>query len=284
MRQKTFPSPAKINLCLHVLGRRLDGYHELAMAMQRVSLYDDVLIRAAAASDRQIAVRCAGVQLAEGEENIAARAARLLLEAAGAGAQVTIDIDKRIPVAAGLGGGSSNAATVLLGLNELLELGLTQDDLQELGGRLGADVPFFVFQRPAWATGIGTRLAPLPALPQFACVLVNPGISVSTAEVYQSLQLTKGGELASLPRFSVVTREDLCHALHNDLEAVTLPRYSQLRQIKAELLKAGALGALMSGSGATVFGLFEDLPSAESAARGMQGDHGWWARAVLPLA
>ncbi len=284
MRQKTFPSPAKINLCLHVLGRRLDGYHELAMAMQRVALYDDVLIRAAAASDRQIAVRCAGVQLAEGEENIAARAARLLLEAAGAGAQVTIDIDKRIPVAAGLGGGSSNAATVLLGLNELLELGLTQDDLQELGGRLGADVPFFVFQRPAWATGIGTRLAPLPALPQFACVLVNPGISVSTAEVYQSLQLTKGGELASLPRFSVVTREDLCHALHNDLEAVTLPRYSQLRQIKAELLKAGALGALMSGSGATVFGLFEDLPSAESAARGMQGDHGWWARAVLPLA
>lgn len=284
MRQKTFPSPAKINLCLHVLGRRLDGYHELAMAMQRVALYDDVLIRAAAASDRQIAVRCAGVQLAEGEENIAARAARLLLEAAGAGAQVTIDIDKRIPVAAGLGGGSSNAATVLLGLNELLELGLTQDDLQELGGRLGADVPFFVFQRPAWATGIGTRLAPLPALPQFACVLVNPGISVSTAEVYQSLQLTKGGELASLPRFSVVTREDLCHALHNDLEAVTLPRYSQLRQIKAELLKAGALGALMSGSGATVFGLFADLPSAESAARGMQGDHGWWARAVLPLA
>ncbi|PLX96558.1 MAG: 4-(cytidine 5'-diphospho)-2-C-methyl-D-erythritol kinase [Desulfuromonas sp.] len=273
MKEKTYKAPAKINLCLHVLGRRLDGYHELAMAMQRVGLYDEIRIRVGGAAG--VRVGCAGLDLAPTEENIAARAARLLLAAVGSDVGIDILIDKRIPVAAGLGGGSSDAATVLMGLNELLGAGIDEVRLRELGAQLGADVPFFIFQRPAWATGTGTTLEPLPQLPAVAYLLVNPGISVSTAAVYQSLRLTKGAELANLPRFSVMTRDDLCAALHNDLEAVTLALHPEIMTIKQRLLESGALGALMSGSGATVFGVFENLAVAERAAAMLAGETSW---------
>lgn len=281
MDEKTFRSPAKINLCLHVLRRLDSGYHELAMAMQRVDLCD--LVRLRIVPEGPVRVQCQAVTLAPGEENIAARAARLLLSEAGIDVGVEIEIEKRIPIAAGLGGGSSNAATVLMGLNELLHCGLGSESLQELGAQLGADVPFFIFQQPAWATGIGTQLQPLPPLPDVAYLLVNPGIAVSTASVYQSLQLTKKGELASLPRFSVVTGSDLCAALHNDLESVTLPRYPLLQRIKQQLIAKGALGALMSGSGATVFGVFENLAAAKSAGRQLQAEADWRVFAVSPI-
>jgi 4-diphosphocytidyl-2-C-methyl-D-erythritol kinase len=278
----TFKSPAKINLCLHVLGRYENGYHALAMAMQRIDLCDDIHIRLTKQSG--VKVTCAGLVLMPDEDNIAARAARLLLTEAQRDVGVEIQIDKRIPVAAGLGGGSSNAATVLLGLNEMLDLRLDNSRLQQLGAQLGADVPFFIFQQPAWATGTGTELTPLPPLPEVAYLLVNPGIAVSTAEVYQSLQLTKGGELANLPRFSVVTKEDLCAALHNDLERVTLVRYPLLQQIKQRLLQLGARGALMSGSGATLFGVFPSLPAAQAAATELRSATSWWVWAASPLA
>lgn len=281
MDEKTFQSPAKINLCLHVLRRLDNGYHELAMAMQRVDLCDLVHLRIV--PEGPIRVQCQAVALAPGEDNIAARAARLLLAEAGIDVGVEIEIEKRIPIAAGLGGGSSNAATVLMGLNELLHCGLGSEPLQELGAQLGADVPFFIFQQPAWATGIGTQLQPLPPLPDVAYLLVNPGIAVSTASVYQSLQLTKKGELASLPRFSVVTGSDLCAALHNDLESVTLPRYPLLQRIKEQLIAKGALGALMSGSGATVFGVFENLAAAKNAGRQLQAEADWRVFAVSPI-
>ncbi|WP_224746849.1 4-(cytidine 5'-diphospho)-2-C-methyl-D-erythritol kinase [Pelovirga terrestris] len=274
-------SPAKINLCLHVLGRYENGYHALAMAMQRVDLCDQVDIRITRA--KGVTVHCDGLALAPGEDNIAVRAAHVLLADARLDVGIEIQIDKRIPVAAGLGGGSSNAATVLLALNAMLELNMTNQRLQQLGAQLGADVPFFVFQRPAWATGTGTDLAPLPPLPDVAYLLVNPGISVSTAEVYQSLQLTKGGELANLPRFSVVTKEDLCAALHNDLERVTLKRHPLLQQIKQRLLQLGARGALMSGSGATLFGVFDALGQAQSAADILAAETDWWTCPVSPL-
>jgi len=274
-------SPAKINLCLYVLGRYEDGYHALAMAMQRVDLCDDIRIRIT--NFGEVTVDCDGLVLASGEDNIAGRAARLLLAEVQADVGVEIQIDKRIPVAAGLGGGSSNAATVLLALNDMLELNMSNERLQQLGAQLGADVPFFVFQRPAWATGTGTTLSPLPPLPEVAYLLVNPGIAVSTAEVYQSLQLTKGGELANLPRFSVVTKEDLCAALHNDLERVTLIRHPVLQQIRQRLLQLGARGALMSGSGATLFGVFDALDQAQSAADILAAETDWWICAVSPL-
>lgn len=281
MLEQVFASPAKINLCLHVLGRRLDGYHELAMAMQRVDLCDRMTLRV----DRRKTggVDCVGMELAAGEENIAARAAHLLLREARIEAGVEIEIEKNIPVAAGLGGGSSNAATVLTGLNQMLSLSLSDECLQRLGAQLGADVPFFIYRQPAWATGTGTELEPLPPLPDVAYLLVNPKIAVSTAWVYQSLQLTKGGELANLPRFSVVTRDDLCAALHNDLERVTLERYPLLAQIKQLLLDKGACGSLMSGSGATLFGVFADYDAACRAAEELGKEHDWLFYPVRPL-
>lgn len=281
MSRMLYQAPAKINLCLHVLGRRLDGYHELAMVMQRVSLYDDVIIDLN--DSGEIRVRCDGVELAEGEENIAGRAAALILQRAGAAAGVDIEIVKRIPVAAGLGGGSSDAAAVLMGLNDMLGCALPTMELRELGAELGADVPFFIFAAPAWATGIGTDLQPVGALPDVAYLLVNPGIAVSTAFVYESLQLTKGGQLANLPRFSVVTREDLCRQLHNDLERVTLERYPEIAEIKRELVDQGALGALMSGSGATVFGVFRDYDEAKAAAERLAAQTDWTLCPVRPL-
>lgn len=280
MREQVFTSPAKINLCLHVLGRRTDGYHELAMAMQRVDLCDRIRLRVLAEPGP---VSCRGVALVAGEENIAARAARLILEQAQLNSTVEIEIEKNIPLAAGLGGGSSNAATVLMGLNQLLDLGLDKTCLMALGAQLGADVPFFIHAAPAWATGTGTTLELLPPLPEVAYLLVNPKIAVSTAWVYQSLQLTKGGELANLPRFSVVTRDDLCAVLHNDLERVTLERYPLLAEIKQLLLEKGACGSLMSGSGATLFGVFPNYAAASRAAEGLAEEHDWLFYPVRPI-
>ncbi len=281
MQTVSLYAPAKINLCLHVLGRRRDGYHELAMALQRVSLSDEIRLRLGGPPG--VRVRCDGVQLRPGEENIAARAARLMLERVDNAPGLEIEIVKRIPVAAGLGGGSSDAAAVMSGLNEMLGLNLQTEHLCRLGGGLGADVPFFIFRSPAWATGIGTELQALPPLPAVAYLLVNPGIALSTAEIYQSLQLTRGGELANLPRFSVVTRRDLCAALHNDLESAALPRCPLIGVMKQRLLEQGALGALMSGSGATVFGVFETLSAAATAGRVLAAETDWSVFPVAPL-
>jgi 4-diphosphocytidyl-2-C-methyl-D-erythritol kinase len=279
--KRTFRAPAKINLCLHVLGRRENGYHEVAMAMQRVDLCDDIHIQLGGTPG--IRVVCVGVELLPGEENITARAARLFLEKTTIDIGIDINIKKNIPVAAGLGGGSSDAATVLVGLNEMLGKKLDGEQLSVLGGDLGADVPFFIFQQPAWATGIGTMLESLPVLPEVAYLLVNPGIAVSTAAVYRSLQLTKGGELANLPRFSVVTRDDLCVALYNDLESVTLKQFPLIAEIKQKLLDQGALGALMSGSGATVFGVYTDFNTARRTAEMLTAETGWWVSPVRPI-
>jgi 4-diphosphocytidyl-2-C-methyl-D-erythritol kinase len=279
--KKVFIAPAKINLCLHVLGRREDGYHELAMAMQRVDLCDTVGIELSNRSG--VRVVCPGIELRSDEKNIAARAAQLILDQAGSTVGVDIRITKRIPVAAGLGGGSSDAATVLVGLSEMLDLALGIEQLQLLGSRLGADVPFFIFKQPAWATGTGTQLEPLPALPEVAYLLINPRVAISTADVYRSLQLTKGGELANLPRFSVVTKDDLCAALHNDLEAVVLDRFPQVVAVKERLLEQGALGALMSGSGSTVFGVYPDYRVACVAAEQLAEENDWLIYPVRPI-
>ncbi len=279
--KKVFIAPAKINLCLHVLGRLGNGYHELAMAMQRVDLCDTIEIELSNQSG--VRVVCPGVDLDSSEENIAARAAGLIIELAGTDVGADIRITKHIPVAAGLGGGSSDAATVLVGLAEMLDLSPGREELMALGSRLGADVPFFIFKRPAWATGIGTQLEPLPVLPDVAYLLINPGVAVSTADVYRSLQLTKGGELANLPRFSVTTRDGLCAALHNDLEAVVLKRFPQVAAVKERLLECGALGALMSGSGSTVFGVYPDYEAACAAAGQLAGEVDWLIYPVRPL-
>lgn len=279
--RESFLAPAKINLCLHVLGKRDDGYHDLLMLMQRVSLFDRIDIEVAPATALEVA--CRGVALAPGEENLAARAARRLLERAAVARRVTIAIDKRIPVAAGLGGGSSDAATVLNGLNRMLGLGVSSEELRMLGRELGADVPFFVFERRAWAAGIGDRLEPAPELPAVSYLLVNPGVAVSTAWVYGNLGLTHPGDVAKLREFPETPR-DLVRLLHNDLERVTIARYPELAAIKERLLELGAIGALMSGSGPTLFGVFTDTAAARKAAAVLDAVPGWRVFPVEPLA
>ena len=273
-------APAKINLCLHVLGKRKDGYHELAMLMQRVSLFDNISVELTATPG--VRVRCEAVVLATGEENIAGRAAAMMLEQSGGGGGVDLVIEKHIPVAAGLGGGSSDAAAVMLALNEMLGAGLSKNRLMELGVRLGADVPFFIFEETAWATGIGERLKKVTGLPRIWYVLVNPGFSVSTSLVYRKLELTSPGEVARLPRFPGTIKE-LVSQLHNDLERVTLAEFPVVAEAKELLVGLGAAGVLMSGSGPTVFGVFEKEAEARSAEAAMSRIPGWKAFAVQPV-
>lgn len=274
-------APAKINLCLHVLGKRPDGYHDLAMLMQSLDFGDTLEIEL---TDRpgEISVLCAGVDLPTGEENIAAKAARRMLALSDKKVGVRIAIDKKIPVAAGLGGGSSNAATTLLGLNKLLDLRLAKKELMAEGVKLGADVPFFLFADKAWATGIGDQLELVPPLPPVWYVLVNPGISISTAWAYQNLGLTAPAILTKLPRFPT-TIDDLVAILENDLERVTINRYPLLAEIKEKLIKLGARGSLMSGSGSTIFGLFAEEAGAVTAAEALQQSSDWCVIITKPL-
>jgi 4-diphosphocytidyl-2-C-methyl-D-erythritol kinase len=232
------------------------------MIMQRISLFDRLRIRLLPEGD--IRVNSRGAALPEGTDNLAGRAARQLLDLAGEKRGVAIDIDKRIPVAAGLGGGSSDAATVLVTLNEMLDLRLDFNTLREQGRILGADVPFFIFGGSALAEGVGDILTAYPVGAAAHYVLVSPGFAVSTAWVYRNLMLTSTGEEANLDR-SLGTYSDLLRLLHNDLEAVTVEKYPVLDNVKRELLEWGADGVLMCGSGPTVFGVFRTREAARRA-------------------
>jgi 4-diphosphocytidyl-2-C-methyl-D-erythritol kinase len=262
----TCQSPAKVNLILKVLRRREDGYHDIASLMQKVSLADEMQF---APLRDGIEISCPGSDLPTDEGNLVVRAARTLFAEAGFAGGVRITLRKRIPTAAGLGGGSSNAATTLTVLNDLFRFGFDHERLIRIGARLGADVPFFIYGSTAWAFGIGDLLEPA-VIPEMWLVLVNPGFEVPTKWVYQSLNLplTKTPLKYSIPSFSGI--RDLASALSNDLEKVTVARYPVLEELKGFLLRQGAIGSLMSGSGPTVFGLFEkeqDAIKAEGALR-----------------
>ena len=280
MKSLTCKAPAKVNYLLDVIRRRPDGYHDLRMVMQRVNLCDDIVLTLSDTSE--LSVSCGKKGVPDGPGNIAWKAARIMLDLAGTSQGATISISKNIPVAAGLGGGSSDAATVLMGMNELLELGLTDQKLMEIGVKLGADVPFFIFKHSALAEGIGELLKEMPPMPKLWILLVNPGVHVSTAWVYKNLQLTSRGELARLPKF-FNTAKNVCAMLSNDLESVTIPAFPVIGEIKKQMLHNGALGAMMSGSGPTVFGLFHDRQSAEAARDTLTSGTGWFAAAVETL-
>ena len=273
-------APAKVNYRLDVLGKRSDGYHDLRMVMQRIDLCDDITITRSEIPGVRAACGRDGVP--DGPGNIAWRAADALLKAAGRTDGLDIAITKQIPVAAGLGGGSSDAATVLMGVNELLGLGFSTERLMEIGVTLGADVPFFVFGKTALAEGIGERLTPVDGVPLVWLVLVNPNIHVSTAWVYQNLQLTSNRTADKIPRLYQGVA-DICAILANDLEAVTIRRFPVIREIKERLLAAGAAGALMSGSGPTVFGLFAAEDDARKAAAQIAEERDWFVTAVSTL-
>ena len=256
-------SPAKINLLLKVRRRREDGYHDIVSVMCLVGLFDRITL---SFDTPTITVQCSDPRVPEDSSNLAYRAADLFMKKCGISDGVGITIKKVIPVAAGLGGGSSNAAGVLLGLNHYFGDPYSMDQLMAMGLSLGADVPFFLFQKPALATGIGDKLEAYSGLPSYQILLVNPGFTVSTAEIYRNLNLRLTKCKKKLTN-ALLKNRGFDAALHlcNDLETVTASSYPEIQTIKDQLINCGALGALMSGSGPTVFGLYDDIEKARQA-------------------
>ena len=266
-------SPAKINLFLQVTGKRPDGYHELFSLMCCVSLFDTIYLHF---GGKKIEIESSHPHIPLDETNLAHQAAALFLKYLGVYSGVKITIEKSIPVAAGLGGGSSNAASVLTGLNRHYEYPFSRERLMSMGFSLGADVPFLLFQKPALATGIGEKLEGYPDPLPYHVVLVHPEFRVSTAEVFQNLnlRLTKCKKKFTKPSLKKTGYNISLHSC-NDLEAVTAARYPVIKSVKEQLLKQGASGALMSGSGPTVFGLFSDRKKADKAMQAI-GRHSRW--------
>jgi 4-diphosphocytidyl-2-C-methyl-D-erythritol kinase len=259
-------SPAKVNLRLEVLRKRGDGYHEIRTILQRISLCDRLRISLKRREGISIITDSARLPVDEG--NLAYQAASCLLEEAETKAGMELHIQKKIPISSGLGGGSSDAASTLMGLNRILKLNFSKGRLMEIGARIGADIPFFILENTAMATGIGEKLQPFDIRPHIWLVLVNPGWEVSTRWAYEGLNftLTKRSIHIKLPPFFSDIGQ-VARILHNDLESVTIAAYPEIDGIKAELISQGALGSLMTGSGPTVFGLFSHNKEAESAYR-----------------
>jgi 4-diphosphocytidyl-2-C-methyl-D-erythritol kinase len=262
-------APAKINLGLRIVGKRSDGYHLIDTVMVPVSLYDDVEItksgRTAPKRAARLTVSCDHPLVPNGKKNIAYRAAALFLDEYAIDSEVHIDIAKRIPVGAGLGGGSSDAAATLLGLNRLFRVRSPARKLMRLAGSLGADVPFFIGGVPARARGIGERLSPLTNLPRLWLVILYPGIVVSTAWAYRNVRVKLTKPTVNTSITTLLKSPECGRLLVNDLEPVTTARYPRIAALKEELLQAGAAGALMSGSGSAVFGIFHSPAEARQA-------------------
>ncbi|UCD89303.1 MAG: 4-(cytidine 5'-diphospho)-2-C-methyl-D-erythritol kinase [Desulfobacterales bacterium] len=256
-------SPAKINLFLMITGKRSDGYHDLVSLMCRIQLYDTVSLTF---GSENTALSCVHPQVPEDETNLAFKALDIFQKALGNDENVKINIDKKIPVAAGLGGGSSNAAAVFLGLNRHYGYPFSKDELMEMGLLIGADVPFFIYKKPAIASGVGEKLKDYHGLQNLKVLLVFPGFGVSTSQVYKSLNLGLTKCKKKLKKFLLNHLNfDPRYHLCNDLEPIVASRYPVISEVKETLLDLGAIGARMSGSGPTVFGLFADLCKAKKA-------------------
>ncbi len=258
--------PAKVNLFLRILRKRPDGYHEIYSLLQSLSLYDELTIYVGSGTG-EITLETDSALIPVDSSNLAYQAAELFLKSTGlTGKSIYIKIKKVIPVGAGLGGGSSDCAGVLMALNKIFSTGLSHKSLMDLGASLGSDMPFFIMQKPAIATGRGEALKEVQ-LPPLYYVLINPGFSVSTKWVYENLSLTNTVEdnmLFNSNRF-FKSAKGLYEWLKNDLEAVTCAKFPEILDIKKALLESGAEVALMSGSGPTVFGLFRVKDAAEQA-------------------
>ncbi len=258
---------AKINLSLDVLRKRDDGYHEIRTIMQTVRLFDRIEINRK--KQPGISITTNLYYLPANGNNLAARAAQLLFDEFSINDGISIDLKKTIPVAAGLAGGSSDAAAVLFGVNKMFGLGLAQEDLMSRAASLGADVPFCVARGTALSEGIGEILTPLPAPPDCRVIIAKPGINVSTRSVYEDLDLDElppeahpdtEGMIKGLEDHDL---SEICRTMGNTLESVTLSKYPQIGELKNLLIADGADGALMSGSGPSVFGLFSDEDAAK---------------------
>jgi len=270
-----FRTPAKINLGLYVLGKREDGFHELETLFQMVSLYDRVELES---RDGGIELECDATGIPTDGTNLVVRAAELLRAAVpgAAGRGCRIRLHKRIPAGAGLGGGSGNAACVLWGLNRLWDLKLERAALRETAARLGSDIPFFLSAPQAIGRGRGEVLTPLEPAEKMLVVIIFPGVSIATAEVYRGLKI----ELTTPPKTISILQKFLAQSdiaglaahLHNDLEPVVLERYPVVQRAREALCAEKAEGVLLSGSGSAVFGIFAGRAEAEQAHARLQAN------------
>lgn len=266
---------AKINLGLDVVRRREDGYHEVRMIMQTIQLYDRLDIKRTQEPGIQIQTNLSFLPV--NENNLIYKAAKLLMDEFSITDGVSVKLDKRIPVAAGMAGGSTDAAAMLIGVNRLFSLRLTKRQLMERGVQIGADVPYCIMRGTALAEGIGEALSPLPPMVKCPVLIAKPSISVSTKFVYQNLKLDDTTIHPDIDRLiddiKAKNLHDIAAHMGNVLETVTIPNYPVIDEIKKHMLSNGAVGAMMSGSGPTVFGLFDDEDTAKKAYKAMRSSH-----------
>ena len=265
---------AKINLGLDVVRRREDGYHEVRMVMQTIHLYDRLEMEKTATPGIELSTNLS--YLPVNENNLVYRAGKLLMDEFGIAEGIKVYLNKRIPVAAGMAGGSSDAAAVLFGVNRIFRLGLTMEQLMERGVKIGADVPYCLMRGTALSEGIGEILTPLPPVPQCPVLIAKPSINVSTKFVYENLHLDQLSP-ADHPNIDGIISairdgqiSGIAENLGNVLESVTVKEYPIIQEIKDTMLRYGAIGSLMSGSGPTVFGLFPDQDTATAAYQRMR--------------
>ena len=258
---------AKINLGLDVVRRREDGYHEVRMVMQTIHLYDQLLIQKSETPGIQIHSYLSFLPV--NENNLVYKAGKLLMDEFDIHTGVSVELNKRIPVAAGMAGGSTDAAAMLYGMNQLFGLKLKRKDLMERGVQIGADVPYCIMRGTALAEGIGEKLSSLPPMVKCPVLIAKPAVSVSTKFVYQNLKLNEQTPHPDIDALITDIRnsdlDNICADMGNVLETVTIPNYPVIAQIKEQMLKSGAKASMMSGSGPTVFGLFGDEETARRA-------------------
>lgn len=272
MREISVKALAKINLGLDVLRRREDGYHEVKMVMQTIHLFDRLEIKRTA--NRGIRIETNLSFLPTNENNLVFQAARLLIEEFGISDGIFVELQKHIPVAAGMAGGSTDAAAVLYGMNRMFDLGLTKEELMQRGLKIGADVPYCLMRGTALAEGIGEKLTALPPMVKCPVLIAKPQVNVSTRFVYENLKLNDTTEHPDIDLLiREIRRKDLkkiAAGMGNILETVTGKEYPVIEQIRHHMMENGALNARMSGSGPTVFGLFDSEDTAAGAYEAMK--------------
>ena len=267
MDQVVIKAMAKVNLGLDVLRRLENGYHEVKMVMQTVNLYDELTVKKEEKDG--IVITSNTGELPLNEDNLIYKAAKLIFESAGSTCGVSIHLDKNIPIAAGMAGGSTDAAATLLALNQLFDFGMSKEHLAEIGVKIGADVPYCIYGGTCLSEGIGELLTKLPDTPDCYLVIAKPGIGVSTKYVYENLHIERVTEHPDMDGMvEAIKNGDLqgvVNTMGNVLETVTIKRYPEIAMMKQCLLDNGAENALMSGSGPTVFGIFMEKETAQKA-------------------
>ena len=263
---------AKINLGLDVLGKREDGYHEVRMVMQTIGIYDRLILTKIPEEEIRITSNLAFLPV--NENNLIYKAIKLLKDEYHFPGGVSVDLNKFIPVAAGMAGGSTDAAAALYGMNQMFDLGLNMEQLKERGVKIGADVPYCLMRGTALAEGIGEKLTALPPMPKCPVLVAKPSVAVSTKFVYENLHLENDPPHPDIDRLlEDIRKKDLqstAQDMGNILETVTVAHYPEIASLKEIMKEHGALNALMSGSGPTVFGLFEDEKTAKRAYRAVK--------------